>query len=72
MNEFIKEMTKRAASCPCIIGFPEADNVDILKTAEQMKVLLQNLQGNMPFLQKVFSFLIIRMRKTDRNWQRNM
>lgn len=38
MNEFIKEMTKRAASCPCIIGFPEADNVDILKTAEQVVV----------------------------------
>ena len=46
MNEFIKEMTKRAASCPCIIGFPEADNVDILKTAEQV---VENRIGT-PFL----------------------
>lgn len=38
MNDFIKGMTERARQCPCRIGFPEADNVDILKTAEQVVV----------------------------------
>lgn len=35
MNEFIKNMTERAAKNPKRVAFPEAMNVDILKTAEQ-------------------------------------
>lgn len=35
MNDFIKGMTEKAGKCPCMIGFPESDNVDILKTAQQ-------------------------------------
>ena len=35
MNNFIKAMTEKASKCPCVIGFPESNHVDILKTAEQ-------------------------------------
>ena len=39
MNDFIRGMTERAKENPCVVGFPEADNVDILKTAEQTAAL---------------------------------
>jgi phosphate acetyltransferase len=38
MNEFIKGMTEKAKLHPCRVSFPEADNVDVLKTAEQVVV----------------------------------
>jgi phosphate acetyltransferase len=36
MNEFIREMTNRAKQSPQRVAFPEASNVDILRTAEQV------------------------------------
>lgn len=38
MNEFIKSMTDKARLCPGRIGFPESNNVDIVRTAEQAVV----------------------------------
>lgn len=38
MNKFIKQMTEKASKCPGKIGFPEATNIDIVKTAEQARV----------------------------------
>lgn len=35
MNEFIKTMTERAKANPKKVAFPETDNIDILRTAEQ-------------------------------------
>lgn len=39
MNKFIKQMAERASKCPGKIGFPEATSVDILKTAEQVRIV---------------------------------
>ena len=36
MNEFIKNMTEKARKNPKRVAFPEAMNVDILRTAEQV------------------------------------
>lgn len=36
MNEFIKKMTEQAKVSPQRIAFPEAENIDIIKTAEQV------------------------------------
>ena len=36
MNEFIKKMTEKAKENPKRVAFPEAGNVDILRTAEQV------------------------------------
>jgi phosphate acetyltransferase len=36
MNSFIEKMTEKAKENPQRIAFPEADNVDILKTAQQV------------------------------------
>lgn len=36
MNDFIKKMTEKAKQDPKKIAFPESDNVDILKTAQQV------------------------------------
>lgn len=39
MNEFIKQMAERASKYPGKIGFPEATSIDILKTAEQVRIV---------------------------------
>lgn len=39
MNEFIKKMTERAKLSPKRVAFPESFNVDILRTAEQVKTM---------------------------------
>lgn len=38
MNEFIRQMTEKASKCPGKIGFPESENIDIIKTAEQARL----------------------------------
>ena len=55
MNAFIKTMTEKAAVSPCVIGFPEAGNADILKTAEQvvgMGIGTPLLMGNRDEIEK--------------------
>lgn len=38
MNDFLKKMTDKAKENPKIIAFPEATNVDILRTAQQVVI----------------------------------
>lgn len=56
MKEFIKKMTEKAQKNPKRIAFPEALNLDILKTAEQVviqKIGFPVLIGNLEIIQKL-------------------
>ena len=84
MNAFIKTMTEKAAVSPCVIGFPEAGNTDILKTAEQvvgMGIGTPLLMGNRDEIEKAaresgvntqgFTYFDFTSRRTGSGWRRN-